>query len=47
MSGNLLSVVKFDKLAKGRIQNMGFYTPFLVPKRLWEDVSMDFILDYL
>jgi hypothetical protein len=32
------------QLAKGRSQNIGHYTPLLVPERPWEDVSMDFIL---
>jgi hypothetical protein len=32
------------QLAKGKSQNIGLYTPILVPKRPWEDISMDFIL---
>ena len=32
------------QLAKHRKQNTGLYMPLLVPDRLWQDVSMDFIL---
>jgi hypothetical protein len=31
-------------LAKHRKQNVGLYTPLPVPDRLWQDVSMDFVL---
>ena len=34
------------QLAKHRKQNTGLYTPLLVPDRLWQDVSMDFILGF-
>jgi hypothetical protein len=32
------------QLAKHRKQNVGLYTPLLVPDRPWQDVSMDFVL---
>jgi hypothetical protein len=32
------------KVAKGQANNIGFYTPFSIPKAPWEDVSMYFIL---
>ena len=32
------------QLAKHRKQNVSLYTPLLVPDRLWQDVSMDFVL---
>ena len=31
-------------MAEGVRQNTGLYQPLLVPVKLWEDVSMDFIL---
>jgi hypothetical protein len=30
--------------AKGKGKNMGLYQPFPVPERLWNVVSMDFLL---
>jgi hypothetical protein len=30
--------------SKGRKQNAGFYQPFPIPKRPWDEISMDFIL---
>jgi hypothetical protein len=29
---------------KGRKQNAGFYQPLPIPEKLWDEISMDFIL---
>jgi hypothetical protein len=41
---NFLGRCKFCQRVKGRHQNTSSYHPLLIPKRPWDDVSMDFVL---
>jgi len=39
-----VSRCKVFQLAKGHSQNIGLYTPLPIPSRLWDSVSIDFVL---
>ena len=40
----IVAQCKTCQLAKTKKQNIGLYTPLLVPHEPWKDVSMDFVL---
>ena len=39
-----VSCCGFFQVAKGVSQNIGLYTPIIVPEKPWSDISMDFFL---
>jgi hypothetical protein len=40
-----VNICRICQHAKGKRHNIGLYQPFLVPERLWDVVSMDFLLE--
>ena len=41
---NFVRICRLCQHAKGRSQNTGLYTPFPIPTRPWDSMSMDFIM---
>ena len=41
---NFLNRCRICQHAKGKIKNTGLYQPLPIPKRHWDEISMDFVL---